>query len=178
MRHPDNVLAAPPATPPTPPILHRHRAPEPEFVTSSTLINEAASAVSTPTRYRWTRPRCASRPRCPNLLVLCRAGSREFVSVRGRVPPVARVGTPAKLRACTGCVSSRRSMAKPCTGALARRASHDRAHFSTKDEAPSVHRSGPELDPQLLRQCALDAKIARPASSKTQGRIGLKLVVT
>jgi hypothetical protein len=162
------------------------------LVIASTLFDKAelarALAVATSTKPYWKKtPRRATGARRPDLLLFRRAGSWERVPLGGRVPPVARVGLPAKLRAprvsaharaCTGCVSSRRSRARPRTGALAQRTSHDPVRFSVKDEATGVPRSGPELDLRLRRQCALDAETAQPASSKTRCVNGLKLVVT
>jgi hypothetical protein len=189
--HPDDGRADAPARTPRPSLLHRHRAPQPQFVTPSTLADRAdcpcALAVPTPTRRCWptTMLRATGATR-PDLLTFHRAGLWERVPLGGRVPPVARLGSPAKrraptvsahARACTGCASSRRSMTRRRTGALTRREGPAPVRLGVKDQPPGVHRSGAELDLPLRRQRAFDEESARPASSRTRCVIGRKLVM-
>lgn len=189
--HPDDGRADAPARTPKPSLLHRHRAPQPQFVTPSTLTDRAefpcALAVPTPTRRCWPGTMLrATGARRPDLLPFHRAGLWERVPLEGRAPPVACLGPLAKLRApmlsaharvCTGCVSSRRSMARPRTGALTRREGLDHVRLCVKDEVTGIHRSGLDLDLPRQRQRALDAETARPASSRTRCVIGWKLVM-
>jgi hypothetical protein len=189
--HPDDGRADAPARTPRPSFLHRHRAPQPQFVTPSILADRAdfpcTLAGPTPTRPCWptTMLRATGATRS-DLLTFYRAGLWERVLLGGRVPPGARPGSPAKLRApllsahartCTRCVSSRRSIARPRTGALTRREGPDPVRSCVKDESVGVHRSGLDLDLPRQRQRALDAETARPASSRTRCVVGRKLVM-